>query len=358
MGKIVATQYLVVNPVEPEPDKIEWAARVLREGGLVAFPTETVYGLGANALNREAVRKIFQAKGRPADNPLIVHVGSLVEVDNLVTYVPEKARRLMQLFWPGPLTLVLPRRDQVPLEVTAGLETVAIRMPDHPVALALLRTARVPVAAPSANRSGRPSPTTGQHVLADLQGKVDVVLDGGAARVGVESTVLDLTTEVPVILRPGGATVEQLREVLGEVALDPALEKSDPEWKPRSPGMKYTHYSPEAEVFLVAGSPRLAVQKILELCKKWQERGERVAILATEETADYYRRGPVVPDHIEILGSRRNLEEIARRLFNALRNCDLNQATVVLAETFPDEGIGLAIMNRLRKAAGGRVISS
>ncbi|MGB9661852.1 MAG: L-threonylcarbamoyladenylate synthase [Moorellaceae bacterium] len=350
------TKYIKIDPQVPELHKIRLAARILQRGGVVAFPTETVYGLGANALDGRAVRRIFLAKGRPQDNPLIVHVASLSMLRSLTSSLPSRALLLIQRFWPGPLTLVLPKSELVPPEVTAGLDTVAVRMPAHPVALALIKAARLPVAAPSANLSGRPSPTTGHHVLRDLRGKIDAVVDGGPATVGLESTVVDLTSAVPTILRPGGITREQLEEVLGEVALDPGLESRNAA-VPKSPGMKYIHYAPEGEVYLVEGELPRMVARIRELIAFFQRKGRRVAVLATAETADGYLQDPR-PDYLEVLGSRRDLAQVAGRLFAALRNCDRHGAEVILAETFPEEGLGLAIMNRLRKAAGHRVIQA
>lgn len=348
------TRYLKIDPLVPELHKIRLAARILARGGVVAFPTETVYGLGANALDGRAVRRIFRAKGRPADNPLIVHIASFQDVQELVAYLPPRATLLMQHFWPGPLTLIMPRSDIIPDEVTAGLDTVGIRMPSHPVAQALIRVARLPIAAPSANTSGRPSPTTGQHVLRDLRGKIDAVVDGGPSTVGVESTVLDLTSPVPTILRPGGVTYEDLQAVLGEVAIDPAVKGQQVE-HPRAPGMKYKHYAPAGEVFLVTGDLDRVVARVRSLVATWQSRGRRVAVLATSETAPAYQAAPR-PDYLEVLGSRRQPATIAANLFSALRNCDRHHADIILAETFTEEGIGLAIMNRLRKSAANRII--
>ncbi|MGI6284243.1 L-threonylcarbamoyladenylate synthase [Neomoorella humiferrea] len=348
------TKYLKIDPRVPELHKIRLAARILNRGGVVAFPTETVYGLGANALDARAVRRIFRAKGRPSDNPLIVHIASFRDVQDLVAYLPPRATLLMQRFWPGPLTLVLPRSEVIPDVVTAGLDTVGIRMPAHPVAQALIRAARLPIAAPSANISGRPSPTTGLHVLKDLRGKIDAVVDGGPATVGVESTVLDLTAPVPTILRPGGVTYEELASVLGEVAIDPAALGEQAE-QPRAPGMKYKHYAPRGEVFVVTGEIERVTAKIRALVADWQRLGYRVAVLATQETAPAYEQEPR-PDHLEILGSRSRPATIAANLFAALRNCDRHQADIILAEAIAEEGLGLAIMNRLRKSAANRII--
>lgn len=352
------TRYCKIFPGGPGGDCLTEAAMILRWGGTVAFPTETVYGLGANALNPAAVAKIFAAKGRPADNPLIVHIARVDDLGMLVREMPPEAELLMNAFWPGPLTLVLPRRRCVPDVVTAGLDTVAVRMPAHPVALALLEKSRVPVAAPSANLSGRPSPTTGLHVLKDLAGKVDLVLDAGGTAVGVESTVLDLTASPPVILRPGGITKEELEEVIGPVVLDPALTtEGGKEFKPRAPGMKYTHYAPKARVTVVVGLTAAGLYTLSRLVQEARDRGLRVGLLLTAETARSYREQQLVPPHyLEVLGSKDHLEEIANRLYGALRNCDRYRLDLVYAEGVPPQGLGLAIMNRLTKAAGRRIL--
>jgi|LSQX01.3.fsa_nt_gb L-threonylcarbamoyladenylate synthase len=336
------------------PDDLEEAARVLREGGLVAFPTETVYGLGANALDEEAVAKIFQAKGRPADNPLIVHLASVEELPQVVASVPPEAAVLARRFWPGPLTLVLPRKEEVPLITTGGLETVAVRVPDHPLALELIRRAGVPVAGPSANLSGRPSPTTAAHVLEDLQGKVDVIIDGGPTGLGVESTVLDLTASPPVLLRPGGVTWEALEEVLGKVTLDPAILAKEPvkEGPVRSPGMKYRHYAPKAKVYLVEGQDedRIA-DRVASLAEELAAAGMKVGVLATAESAGRCGRGLVL-----IGGSRRDPAALAASLFARLRTFDRLGVDAVVVEGIKPVGLGLAVMNRLRKAAGYNII--
>lgn len=350
--RVLLTRYLHVNPKKPAVEVIRLAAQVLQRGGLVAFPTETVYGLGASALNASAVQKIFAAKGRPADNPLIIHVARKGEVE-LLARVPVIADRLMDYFWPGPLTLVLPARPVVPPEVTGGLDTVAVRQPAHPVALALLRAARLPVAAPSANRSGRPSPTTGRHVLQDLHGIVDIILEAGPCAVGVESTVLDLTGEVPAILRPGGISREQLDAVLGGVVVDAGM--LGPAEAPRSPGQKYRHYAPRGVMYLVEGEPPELAGRLGELVRQARRQGRKVALLISEETAGFYAGREPEPSIMEILGSRQDLSQVASSLYAALLACDSRGADVIYAETFPEEGLGLAIMNRLLKAAGYRI---
>ncbi|NLI14000.1 L-threonylcarbamoyladenylate synthase [Pelotomaculum propionicicum] len=349
----IATLHIKVDPVHPERKAIEEAALILRRGGLVAFPTETVYGLGANALDGRAVARIFEAKGRPSDNPIIVHVAVREQVSELTGSFPAAAKLLMDAFWPGPLTLVLPVAKKVPGEVTAGLSTVAVRMPDHPVALALIRTAGVPVAAPSANISGRPSPTSAEHVMHDLNGRIEAVLDGGPAGVGVESTVLDLTAQAPVVLRPGGITPEDLREVLGKVDVDPAaaagFNKDD---KPLSPGMKYIHYAPLAPLRLVLGKPEAVASKIKELACQEKARGRKVGILTFSDSDDFARCGEVV-----VAGCREKPETVAAVLYSALRRFNDLGVDIIFAEGLAEHGVGLAVMNRLKKAAGGHIIN-
>lgn len=348
----IATLYMKVDPVHPEQIAIEEAALILRRGGLVAFPTETVYGLGANALDGRAVARIFKAKGRPSDNPIIVHVAGREQVSALTESLPAAAEMLMDAYWPGPLTLVLPVGEMVPREVTAGLRTVAVRMPDHPVALALIRAAGVPVAAPSANMSGRPSPTSAEHVLEDLKGRIEAVLDGGPAGVGVESTVLDMTSKVPVVLRPGGITPEDLRDVLGEVEVDPAAAAGfSKEEKPRSPGMKYAHYAPLAPLRLVIGKPEAAALKIKELAGNEKARGRKVGILSFSKNDDFSYYGEVVT-----AGCREKPETVAAGLYSALRRFNDLGVDIIFAEGLDELGVGLAVMNRLKKAAGGHII--
>jgi L-threonylcarbamoyladenylate synthase len=325
------------------------AAELIRVGEAVAFPTETVYGLGANALSSEAVQKIFQAKGRPSDNPLIVHIADREQLNGLIGQMPEKAEKLMNAFWPGPLTLIFPRKEGIAPEVTAGLESVGIRMPDHPVAQQLIKAAGLPIAAPSANRSGRPSPTTAEHVLEDLNGKIAGVVDGGPTGVGVESTVLDITVDPPVILRPGGVSKERLEEVIGPVEIDRGLLTLDE--RPKAPGMKYTHYAPQGEMWLIT-APKVEQQTsiIRRLLGQAKEQGQKVGILATEESKNLYPEA----DYVVACGRREEPETIARNLYDALRSFDHHQINYILSESFPTQGVGAAIMNRLAKAAGHR----
>lgn len=353
------TEIIKIDGSVPDWDKqLEHAADVLKAGGLVAFPTETVYGLGANALDENAVKGIYKAKGRPSDNPLIVHIAETGILRTLTGSIPAVASKLTEAFWPGPLTLIFPKSDRIPAIITAGLDTVAIRMPSHPVALELIRKSGVPIAAPSANSSGRPSPTLARHVVEDLSGKVDIILDGGNAMVGLESTVLDITTDPPVILRPGGITEEQLRVVLGEVRTDPAIlsgrvSSSAP---PRSPGMKYRHYAPKAALLLVQGKSDSVVSEICRRASLYINEGTSVGILATDETKAQYAPSLQLSCRILSLGSRRRPESMAANLFRCLREFDEKTVEFILAEMPESDGIGQAITNRLMKAAGGNII--
>lgn len=339
----------VVGKSTPYP-QLQEAADLLKNHEVVGFPTETVYGLGANALSSQAVQKIFQAKGRPSDNPLIVHIAHKEDLDSLVSHISEKAKELMEVFWPGPLTMILPKKEGIAPEVTAGLDTVGVRMPNHPVALALISEAGVPIAAPSANRSGRPSPTTAKHVYEDLQGRVAGIVDGGATGVGVESTVLDMTVDPPMILRPGGVTKEELETVIGPIELDPGLTLQYEQ--PKSPGMKYQHYAPQGEMWMVAAaSIEEQIRAIQDAMGQAKRKGRKVGILATEESRSYYSEA----DFVAVCGSRQNLATVAQQLYDALRSFDAQRVDYILSESFPLQGVGLAIMNRLNKAAGYRV---
>ncbi|MGE6257862.1 L-threonylcarbamoyladenylate synthase [Heyndrickxia sporothermodurans] len=342
-------QWFVDNDVDTfsSHPQLKEVAKLLQENEVVAFPTETVYGLGANAKSNAAVAKIYEAKGRPSDNPLIVHIAETGQLEELVEDLSETAKKLIDHFWPGPLTIILKRKPNVLSEkVTAGLETVAIRMPDHPVALEIIRKAQLPIAAPSANSSGKPSPTTATHVLEDLNGRIAGVVNGGETGVGVESTVVDCTQEKPMILRPGGVTKEELETVVGEVFIDPALE-NDKISRPKSPGMKYTHYAPNAPVYLVDGTTAF----IQELIANKQEKGLRVGVIATKETENAYQA-----DVVSICGQRSDLKTVAHTLYDTLREFNNKDVDIIFSEVFPQEGIGLAIMNRLEKAAGHRWI--
>ena len=338
------TQYF--NAINQKENGTRLAGSILRSGGLVAFPTETVYGLGANGLDPEAVSRIFDAKGRPTDNPLILHVAKKSDVKDLWTRVPEEARLLMDTFWPGPLTLVFCRSSNVPDAVTAGLDTVAVRMPEHKTALALIRSAGVPIAAPSANLSGKPSPTTASHVKADLDGKVDVVIDGGTCRVGMESTVLSLVGS-PTILRPGGITREMLEAIIGPVEIAKAvLEPLGEDEKAASPGMKYKHYAPSAQVLIAGGSPRQAAENICIAYDLAEIAGKSCIIFATEQTQGFYRHRKYA-----IIGDRKNPATLCSSLFAALRQYG-DDADIIYCEALPEREMGLAYMNRLLRAAG------
>ncbi|WP_028784117.1 L-threonylcarbamoyladenylate synthase [Thalassobacillus devorans] len=326
--------------VSAHMDEINQAAYLLQQQEVVAFPTETVYGLGADATSEQAVHRIFEAKGRPSDNPLIVHVADASQVGKLVTEIPETAKKMMASFMPGPLTIVLESNGACAENVTAGLSTVAVRIPNHPVALALLKTSDLPLAAPSANRSGRPSPTTADHVYQDLNGRVAGLIDGGPTGVGLESTVVDCTSTMPVILRPGGITRQQIEDVIGAAMVDPAL--ASPEEKPKSPGMKYTHYAPEAPLWLVDGSDEFFIEQLQEL----ERDGKRIGIIASNELAEQLPQR-----HVIACGSRNDLKEVAVHLYSALREFKKADVDIILGEAFSDEGYGEAIMNRLQKAA-------
>ncbi|WP_027623665.1 L-threonylcarbamoyladenylate synthase [Clostridium lundense] len=328
--------------------------KILREGGLVVFPTETVYGLGANALNAEAVKKIFEAKGRPQDNPLIVHVCDIESIKPLVKEIPEIACKLMGKFWPGPMTIILPKSDLIPEETSAGLDSVGIRMPSNLIARELIRVSEVPIAAPSANISGRPSPTDLERCMEDLMGKVDYIIGGEKCDVGVESTVIDCTIYPPCVLRPGGITLEMFREVDDKIYIDPAImKKPDKDFKPKAPGMKYRHYAPKAPVKIVQGELNKTVEKINEIIKECVSENKIVGVMATDETANYYKNAVIIS-----LGSRKNLNTIAQNLFGTLRSFDDKKVDIILSESFEEEGIGIAIMNRLKKSAGFDIIKA
>ncbi len=340
------TEVLLVHPSDPEPAIIARAVTIIREGGLVAFPTETVYGLGADALNEAAVARIFAAKGRPAYDPLIVHIASLEDISRVAGEVPGVALRLAERFWPGPLTLVLPRANAVPTIVTAGRDTVAVRCPDHPVALALIRASRTPIAAPSANRFGRTSPTTAQHVLDDLSGCVDLILDAGPTPIGVESTVLDLTRAVPTILRPGGVPREALEEEIGPVTLleqAPTAEVGMP-----SPGLLARHYAPRAELRLFLGPSDAVLRAMRREAQIHIAANRRVGILVADEDAAAFADLDLVG---ETVGPAGDLNTVARRLFGALRALDAQGVDVILARDFGAHGLGTAVRDRLRRAA-------
>ncbi len=343
----MSTDTIQVDARVPDPAAIERAAAVLRRGGLVAFPTETVYGLGADATSVEAVSGIFRAKRRPSSDPLIVHLADAAELPSVCASVPETARMLAEKFWPGALTLILPRGEAIPAVVSAGLDTVAVRVPDHPVAQALLHAARLPIAAPSANLFARPSPTTAQHVLEDLDGRVDVILDGGPTTIGVESTVLDLTGEVPTVLRPGGVTLEALEAFLPAVAFRPRHLAVDE--AAHSPGMLLKHYSPTASLLLFGGESG-AAERMRAAAAKSRAEGKRVGVLAfAAEAANWRDRGVEVFE----LGAAEAPEQAARLLFAGLRELDRRGVDVILAHSPQRSGLGAAVWDRLFRAAEG-----
>lgn len=334
-------------------ESLALASRLLSDGELVAFPTETVYGLGAHALDAEAVRGIFAAKGRPADNPLIVHIHDRSQLDSICE-VNDIALRLMDAFWPGPLTIILPRRTTVPNVVTANLDTVAVRMPSHPVAMALLKACNLPIAAPSANLSGKPSPTSSQHVFTDMNGRIPLIIDGGESEVGLESTVISLAGDKPCILRPGGVTKAMLEDVIGEVDLAGSilrpLEKGE---KALSPGMMYRHYSPDGQVTLIEGEESAVVEALRRLYAHAAEEGHQACVMCFTE-------------HVEALadcqphdiGRKDDPSEVAHRLFATLRDLDDEKMDVIFSEVVPPEGVGLAVMNRLGRAAAFRTVNA
>ncbi len=332
-------------------DMMAKAGQIIRQGGLVAFPTETVYGLGANGLDETASAKIYAAKGRPSDNPLIVHIARFSDLERIAEQIPDSARKLADAFWPGPLTMIFRKSPEVPYGTTGGLDTVAVRMPDHPIALALIEAGGGHIAAPSANTSGRPSPTRAAHVAEDLQGKIDMILDGGDVGIGLESTIVDLTEEKPVILRPGYINQKMLEDVIGPVEMDRGLTADDPNVHPKAPGMKYRHYAPKASLTIVEGPAGAVMDKIRLLARQEEERGGRVGIIATDETAASYPVGIV-----KSVGTRTDELSISSHLYGILREFDQLQVTRIYSEAFETPMLGQAIMNRLMKAAGHQVI--
>ena len=348
----------IVYKIE-ETEEAVWlksAGKVLAEGGLVGIPTETVYGLAANALDEKAAAKIYSAKGRPSDNPLIVHIAGMEMIHELVSELPEEALKLAERFWPGPLTMILPKSDKVPYGTTGGLETVAIRMPSHPVAWKLISDSQIPLAAPSANTSGRPSPTRAEHVYEDLHDKIEMILDDGPVGIGIESTIVDLTGPIPMVLRPGYITRDMLAEVLGEVIVDPAIldENKDKNFKPKAPGMKYKHYAPKGDLHLVEGAEERVIDAICELAAEKMAAGYRVGIIATEETKDIYGQRLDAQDSMVVMsiGTRKDEDTITHNLYHILRRMDGEEVAFIYSESFGEGTRGQAIMNRLLKAAG------
>ncbi|MDO4330676.1 MAG: L-threonylcarbamoyladenylate synthase [Lachnospiraceae bacterium] len=381
------TKRIVIKDKEnPEDQELFEAARILREGGLVAFPTETVYGLGGNALDADAARKIYAAKGRPSDNPLIAHISCMEELEPLVREIPEAGRVLAEKYWPGPLTMIFPKSDLVPYSTTGGLDTVAVRMPSDPTANRLIRLAGVPVAAPSANTSGRPSPTTADHVWQDMNGKIEMIVDGGPVGIGVESTIVDVSGPVPTILRPGAITQEMLDELFGHVMVDPAILGPMKEGvRPKAPGMKYKHYAPKGELTLIelkdetikalyTPGSRLYSQvsrmmadsgknwkldmesfymawKVNEAAVQREQTGAKVGVICTDETMDEYTVAVK-----RSIGRRSSQDSVAHNLYAVLRDFDDLGVDYIYSESFADTHLGSAIMNRLNKAAGYHIL--
>jgi len=365
------TKIFALNPQDFSPEDLSGAAELIQKGGLVAFPTETVYGLGADAENPEGAKAIYKAKGRPSDNPLIVHIASEDDLEKVAREVPESARKLARAFWPGPLTMILKKSSRIPTETTGGLDTVAIRFPSHPIAKALILKSNKWIAAPSANTSGRPSPTAAEHVIEDLSGKVDMIVDGGRVDIGLESTIVDLTEEVPVILRPGFITPEDIRSVLGQVEIDPGLSLGSAQ-RPKAPGMKYRHYAPKAALTIYEGDQKNVVSEISRSIQQEAVQGHKVAVLCLKEHEALYKQafcdacdsgaitGNAARDTVKNpgalitfpLGDESHENAVAHNLFDALRKCDSEQADRIFSESFYSDGLGLAIMNRLLKAAG------
>lgn len=343
------TKVSIIKDINEDIKYIEEAAKCILSEGIVAFPTETVYGLGANALNEKAVKKIFEAKGRPQDNPLIVHVASKV-INNIVEDIPDIAQKLIDKFWPGPLTVILNKKNCIPNVTSAGLSTIGIRMPKSEIALKLIELSQVPIAAPSANISGRPSPTEVERCIEDLDGRVDCIIGGEKSDIGVESTIVDCTVDPPIVLRPGGITLEMLKEVDSNIELDIGLVEKNDNIKPKAPGMKYKHYAPNADLKIIKGNRKKTIEKINEMIDNYIE-SNNVIVLATDENIKEFNKCRVIS-----LGSESKLEEVARNLFETIRKCDDLKVDIILCQAFEEKGVGVAIMNRLNKAAGFDII--
>lgn len=345
------TRWEKISEAHMDMELIREAGSIIQKGGLVAFPTETVYGLGGDALNPQSSQKIYAAKGRPSDNPLIIHIARLEDLDKIVSYIPESAKALAKRFWPGPLTMIFKKSDAVPYETTGGLDTVAVRFPSDVIAQEFIKAAGGYVAAPSANTSGRPSPTSGKYVYEDMQGKIEMLLDGGSCRIGLESTIVDLTEEIPVILRPGYITEEMLEEVLSKVDVDRTILSAASGIKPKAPGMKYRHYAPKGDLVIVNGPIDKVITYVNAKITEGQAMGKKVGVIATDETIDAYK------DCLKkSAGKRADEASVARKLYEILREFDEEGAQNMYAESFESTGIGQAIMNRLLKAAGHKVV--
>lgn len=346
------TSVIKVDSQNPNTAFLKDAGEIIKKGGLVAFPTETVYGLGGDAVNPDSSKKIYAAKGRPSDNPLIVHIADFAQLESIVSEVPEAARILAKEFWPGPLTMILKKNEVVPYETTGGLDTVAIRMPSHPVALALIRESGCMIAAPSANTSGRPSPTEADHVYEDLNGRIDCILDGGKVAIGLESTIVDLTDSEPVVLRPGFITVEQIKDVLGQASLDPGIIASDSKIAPKAPGMKYRHYAPKGQITIVSGEDEKVRAYMLDAITSAINQGKKVGLITTDSSVEW-----PAGTEVKMIGDRADEEAIAANLFGILRDFDRSECELIYSEELRTPRIGTAIMNRLLKAAGHNVVN-
>lgn len=349
-GDKMDTKLISINSEKLDKEALYEAGEIIKRGGLVAFPTETVYGLGGDALNKESSRKIYAAKGRPSDNPLIVHICCMEDLQSIVTHIPKEAEELAKAFWPGPLTMIFEKSDKVPLETTGGLSTVAVRMPKDDIALEFIRNSGGYVAAPSANISGKPSPTLAKYVMEDMSGRIDAVIDGGEAVIGLESTIVDLTGDVPMVLRPGYITKEMLLEVLDKVEEDVTMMHDAKDAKPKAPGMKYRHYAPKGLLTIISGESKKVVSRINELTEEAISYGKKTGVIATTENFDLYRA-----DVIKNAGNRNDEAAIARELYRILREFDDEDVEVIYSESFDESGIGQAIMNRLLKAAGHHI---
>ena len=349
--KTMDTVIARIDPSNPDPGMISRAGGIIRSGGLVAFPTETVYGLGGDALSGDSSRAIYAAKGRPSDNPLIVHIADMKSLDRIVKSIPDEAYALAEKFWPGPLTMIMEKSDEVPYATTGGLDTVAVRFPSDPVAQAFIRAAGGYVAAPSANLSGKPSPTSGKYVVEDMDGRIDMILYGDDSVIGLESTIVDLTGTSPVILRPGYITLEMLRSVLPDVSVDTALLADDDKTPPKAPGMKYRHYAPKGDLVIVEGERPEVIQYITDKLAVDASLGKRTGVIASTQTASSYRADVVLD-----MGDASDHDEIARRLFGLLREMDDEEVDSIYSEAVSGEGVAAAIMNRLLKAAGHNIV--
>ena len=352
------TKVIKVNPEMFDDGELKEACEILKRNGLVAFPTETVYGLGGDGMHKEASAKIYAAKGRPSDNPLIIHIADRKSLDEIASEVSKKAEKLMDAFWPGPMTLIFRKKENVPMSTTGGLETVAVRMPSHPVARELIRQSGVYIAAPSANTSGRPSPTKAEHVIEDLSGKIDMIIDGGSVGIGLESTIVDMSEDIPVILRPGYITKEMLENVVGEVKVDPAIVGEAPKKNiiAKAPGMKYRHYAPSADYTIYKGDEVKVAEKIIELANEKADEGKITGIITADQHLHMYQGRLNKSIKVVSLGDLEKPETVANHLFKALRDFDKVDTEFIFGEAFSEKNVGQAIMNRLTKAAGYNII--